>query len=138
MTGVQTCALPISKKITIYLKKKDHTIDAIEGVINRSSSAINDFSGIASDLFLLIFKKKHFYRATGVVLQKLVERGVDDRTLFDDPIKIVKYKKVSETIDSINQKHGSSTIHMGSSLCLDKSRHNATSKKFLNIPILKN
>ncbi len=126
-----------SDRIAVYLKKKDHTIRGVEGFINRFSSSINDFSGIVSDLFDMTFNKNQDYRATGVVILRLKDQGVDDRTLFDDPVRIVRYRHISETIDLINHKYGSSTIHSAASLSSRKEKYARADKKYLNIPILK-
>ncbi len=126
-----------SDRITVYLKKKDHTINGVEGFINRHSSSINDFSGIVSNLFDMLFRKNQFYRATGVVILRLTDQGIDERTLFDDPVRIVKYRHISEAIDLINHKYGSSTIHIAASLYSRREKYISHSKKSLNIPILK-
>ncbi len=123
-------------RFILYLKTQDHRTKGIEGILNRHSASINDFSGIAADLFEILFKKNHLYRATGVALLRLKSGEIYDRTLFDDPIKILKYRLVSETIDHINYKYGSGTIHTAASLRSTRGKYTASPQKTLNIPEL--
>ena len=50
MTGVQTCALPISveevnKTISVVTKNSDHLLVEVEGLLNKSNTTLDDVNG---------------------------------------------------------------------------------------------
>ncbi|MBU2103043.1 MAG: DNA polymerase IV, partial [Candidatus Omnitrophica bacterium] len=104
------------KRLTVFLRRNDFTVRGLEVAINRHSSSTLDFTGICGQLFEQLFERKVLYRTTGVVLSDLVREGIDDRTLFDDPIKLERTRKISQVADTINKMYGKHTIHVAASL----------------------
>ena len=113
-----------------------------------------DFTDIVEELFNKIYKSNVLYRATGVILSKLANEGHDERTLFDDILRIEKLKSLSEVTDKLNNKFGKHTLHLGSTEFLktrDSNSHpraNVSERKIdllkgenfrkrLNIPLLR-
>lgn len=104
-----------ARMITIYLRSYDFNETILQADLNRHSSSTLDFIRVGSELFEKIFDSTKKYRATGVILSDIIEEGCDDKTLFDDEVKIKKLKCISDAIDKINRRFGKHTIHIASS-----------------------
>jgi len=105
-----------AKKIMIFVKKQDFSIEGLEAKISRASNNPNDLIPIISPLFEKIFSEKFLYRATGVVLSELQDADKIQGTLFDAPILLTKWQKIYEAVDIINNKFGKHTMHLAASL----------------------
>ena len=139
--------------ITIYLRRDDFSGVGHEARLSRHSSSTLDFTGVCAELFEMVFKRRSLYRATGVILSEIVPEGVDQRTLFDDPVKIKDVIQLSKSVDSINEKYGKHAVHIATSQyaadhAKDHPRNEVawrktellkgeTFRKRLNIPLLK-
>ena len=139
--------------ITIYLRRDDFSGVGHEARLSRHSSSTLDFTGVCAELFEMVFKRGSLYRATGVILSEIVPEGVDQRTLFDDPVKIKDVIQLSKSVDSINEKYGKHAVHIATSQYVadhakDHPRNEVawrktellkgeTFRKRLNIPLLK-
>ena len=139
--------------ITIYLRRDDFSGVGHEARLSRHSSSTLDFTGVCAELFEMVFKRGSLYRATGVILSEIVPEGVDQRTLFDDPVKIKDVIQLSKSVDSINEKYGKHAVHIATSQyaadhAKDHPRNEVawrktellkgeTFRKRLNIPLLK-
>jgi DNA polymerase-4/DNA polymerase V len=104
-----------ARVLSIYARTSDFKDAGLSAGLNRHSSAALDFSGIASQLFEMVFRPGIMYRATGVVLSDILLEGMDERTLFDDPVRIEKIAQLSKTVDAINEKYGKHTLHLAAS-----------------------
>ena len=139
--------------ISIYLRTDDFSGMGREARLTRHSSSTLDFTGICSELFEIVFKRGCLYRATGVILSEIVSEGVDQRTLFDDPVKIKEVRELSKSVDIINEKYGKHVVHIATSqYAADRAKNHPrnelawrkteilkgeTFRKRLNIPLLK-
>jgi len=103
-----------AKTLSIYLRKKDFRSTSLSGELNRHSSSTLDFVGLAARMFEAIFEEGVSYRATGVVLSDIVQEGVDSRTLFDDPVSLLKISDLSKAVDTINGSYGKYAVHIAS------------------------
>jgi DNA polymerase-4/DNA polymerase V len=113
------------KKITVFLKKQDFSCSGLEAELNRYSSSTMDFIDIVENLFNKIYKSKVLYRATGVILSKLANEGHDEQDLFDDVLKVEKLKSLSKVTDTLNNKFGKHTLHLGSTEFLKMRNSNS-------------
>lgn len=104
-----------TRVLTVYLRTAGFRDFGIEARLNRHSSSTLDFVPICAGLFETIFKKGAIYRATGVILSNINDEGVDTMDLFDDPLKIDKIARISETMDAVNKKYGKYAIHIAAS-----------------------
>ena len=101
--------------LTIYLRSADFLNRGLSAQLNRHSSSTIDFTGICSRLFEITFAPGISYRATGIILFDIVNEGLDDRTLFDDPLRIKKINRLYTTMDNINARYGKHTVHLAAS-----------------------
>ncbi|MFH1507966.1 MAG: DNA polymerase IV [Candidatus Omnitrophota bacterium] len=123
-----------AQNLTAYLRSADFKDFGLQAGLNRNSSSTLDFSGICSQLFEMIFKPGVYYRASGVILSRILPQGVDERTLFDDPLKIEQLFQVSCAVDKVNQRFGKHTLHLAASnLAMrnknDHPRNNSAGRK---------
>ena len=139
--------------LTVYLRSADFKDGGLSAQLNRHSSSTLDFTGICAQLFEMLFQPGIFYRSSGVILFDITAEGVDDRTLFDDPLRIEKIRRLTRTVDAVNERYGKHTLHLASSnLVSTLKREHARSdltwrkkellpgetlRKRLNIPLLK-
>jgi len=98
--------------LTIYLRSADFINRGLSAQLNRHSSSTIDFTGICSRLFEMTFNPGISYRATGIILFDIVNQGLDDRTLFDDPLRIKKINRLYTAMDNINARYGKHTVHL--------------------------
>jgi len=101
--------------LTVYLKRADFSGSALQAKLSRHTSSTLDFSPLAGRLFASLFAEGVSYRATGAVLSDVLPEGHDNRTLFDDPVKIKELRELSRSIDAVNGKHGKHTLHLAAS-----------------------
>jgi len=141
-----------ARTLGIYLRTSDFRQWGLEAGLNYHSSSTLDFVEVCNKLFRMTYKEGVSYRATGVVLSDIVQRGTDDRTLFDDPIRIERVARLSDTVDEINKRYGKHTVHIAVSCDAtpNKETHQRnipawrknellrgeTFRKRLNIPLL--
>lgn len=142
-----------AKSLTVYLRLQDYGHDGLAANLDRHSASTLDFTELAGRLFDMVYREGVAYRATGVVLTGIVARGVDSRTLFDDPVKIESIANISKAVDKINQSYGKYAVHLASTdmALTDKRDHprkdqptrkttllkGETYRTRLNIPLLK-
>lgn len=63
------------------------------------------------------------YRATGVVLTDLVAASPVQPTLFDNPVKIVKTRRLYNAIDELREEFGKHVVHSVVTLPAQKTQH---------------
>jgi len=98
--------------LAIHLRTANFENQGLSAQLNRHCSSTIDFTGICSRLFEMLFTPGVSYRATGIVLLEIVSEGIDDRTLFDDPLRIKKIDRLYAALDSINKRYGKHTVHL--------------------------
>jgi len=105
-----------ARTIVVYLRKSDFREKGVEARINRQSSSTLDFTAVCSQLFESVFEPQAVYRSTGVIISDIrVEQEAMQLTLFESPLKIEEIRQISKAVDSINERYGKHTVHLGSS-----------------------
>jgi len=130
-----------AKKIRIFLKRQDFTFDTIELCLHRNSAYPHDMMKCIRDAFETLYTKGTLYRATGIVLSELGDEKEIQMNLFESSIIPEKFSRVYSAIDALSKKFGKNTLHLGSSLKAQVSKHYAPFsvvpvKKHINIPHL--
>jgi len=111
------------RKVSIFLKKQNFEIEALEVCVNRATAFPQDIMPIIKPLFEQLYKRKIKYRATGVVISELQEDMVIQGSLFENPIKLTQMKKVYSAVDVLAKKFGKHTVHSGGSLAAHNLQH---------------
>lgn len=143
------CLAPV--KLAILLREQNfHTVGA-EVKLNRPSARPLELSPLFHTLFDSLYQSERMYRATGVVLLDLMEDTNIQYSLFESPLRAEKIEKLYEATDTLSERYGKHTLHLGSSHQIEvtgKGRRGAptarettrfrgeTGRKHLKLPIL--
>jgi hypothetical protein len=104
-----------AKRLYFFVKTQDFNYLGAEIRLSRKSSFPNEIIGIIRPLFDELFNPNFEYRATGVCLYKLAAQGNLQMDLFGETLRIDKFRKIFESVDTIRQKYGKHTVCLGSS-----------------------
>jgi len=111
-----------AKRFIVFIKRQDFRAHGVESDLNRPTTcpleAFPLIEGMLSDLFTA----KTLYRSTGIVLSNLEADSGLQFELFEDPLQMIKMRKVAEAIDEINAIYGKHTVHTGTGLYLGKTQ----------------
>lgn len=102
--------------LVIYLKQQSFDHAGLEIKLSHASAFPQDMTTIVRQVFNKIYKPHVLYRATGVVLTGLISSSTVQYSLFDSTVKIEKLTRVYEAIDSMAERFGKHTVHLGGSL----------------------
>jgi DNA polymerase IV len=105
-----------AKKIRIFLKRKNFSIDSVELCLTRSTAYPHDIMKCIHEAFDTIFVSGVEYRATGIVLSGLEDIHTVQLDLFEKKDTIEKFSKIYGVVDMLAKKFGQHTLHIGSSL----------------------
>lgn len=111
-----------TKNIVIYLRTKEFRGLGMEGAIERVTAYPNELVHAVRAMFEKVWKSG-YYRATGVFLSNLQPLNPIQPTLFEDPVKLVRYTKLYGAIDELREHYGKHAVHLGASLHAQKTQH---------------
>ncbi len=114
-----------TRKISIFLKKDDFSIQALEVCVNRATAFPQDLIPAIKPLFDQLYEKRTKYRATGVVLADLHEDLAIQASLFENPLVLTNMKKIYTAVDVLAKKFGKHTVHTVASLKAQRSAQHA-------------
>lgn len=100
----------------IYLKTQNFKGEGMECSLSSATSIPSDIIQAIRLAFERIFKPGQEYRATGVILTKLVEDRIRQPDLFGESLRIEKMQSLYGQIDAIAKKFGKHAVVLGSSL----------------------
>jgi DNA polymerase-4/DNA polymerase V len=111
------------KRIAVFLKRHDHRAFGLDAKLNRPSAFPSDLIPIIKNLFDDLFQSGTSYRATGIILGDLVEARPTQPSLFENPLEILKKRKVYAAIDDLRERFGKHAVHHGVSLPAQRTQH---------------
>ncbi|MFP4022619.1 MAG: DNA polymerase IV [Candidatus Paceibacterota bacterium] len=111
-----------AEKIYFYLKTQDFKTTGLEIKISRAVATPEIIIAQVERVFDRVYQKGVFYRATGVVLEKLCEESVIQPDLFGASVSAEKTKVIYSHIDKLQSKYGKHVVFLGSSALALKSR----------------
>lgn len=100
----------------IYLKTQDFKVEGIECALSAATSIPADVIRVIRPAFERLFRSEREYRATGVILTKLVEDRIRQPDLFGETLRIEKMQDLYGQIDALAKKFGKHAVVLGSSL----------------------
>ncbi len=112
----------VAKEITVWLRAQDRTIHSARAKLSRASAYPIDMMNTVRTLYRQAKKQHVQYRSTGITLQALQPRSEIQSSLFEPSENIRKMKSIYKTVDTISEKFGRNTIHLGSSLAAQRYR----------------
>jgi DNA polymerase-4/DNA polymerase V len=102
--------------LIVFLRTQDFRDAGIDIKLSRPTAYPAELLGPMKECFLQIYSPQNLYRRTGVALSGLVPQKKVQCSLFDDVVKIEKMSRVYEAIDSLAERFGKHTVHLGASL----------------------
>ncbi|MHC1699321.1 MAG: DNA polymerase IV [Geobacteraceae bacterium] len=100
----------------IYLKTQDFRGEGIECGLSAATSIPGDVIRVIRPAFERLFLQGQEYRATGVILTKLMEDRIRQPDLFGETLRIEKMQDLYGQIDALAKKFGKHAVVLGSSL----------------------
>lgn len=104
-----------AKKIFFFLKNQQFKYHGLEFKLSSPASTPQNIIEIANKNFSSIFKKRNFYRSSGIVLMDLADEANKQMDLFGRFIKAEKLKELYCGLDELSEKYGKHTVYLGSS-----------------------
>lgn len=98
-----------------FLKTQEFSYKGWELSFSHPTAFPHEIVGAIEESFNEIFDSRKLYRATGVVMMKLVEDNVSQLDLFGERLRILDSKKLYAAVDAINEKFGKHKVYLGSS-----------------------
>jgi len=103
------------RKVVLFLKKNDFSFRGGEAGFNRPSAYPMEVSETLRALFAEIYEGREIYRATGAILLDLVPDRNVQYSLFEDPVKAEKVRRLYRAADVLGGRFGKHTLHLGGS-----------------------
>lgn len=103
------------RKVVLFLKKNDFSFRGKEAGLNRPSAYPMEVSEILRALFAEMYDGREIYRATGAILLDLVPARNVQYSLFEDPVKAEKVRRLYRAVDVLGGRFGKHTLHLGGS-----------------------
>lgn len=104
-----------ARGLVVFLKEQSFHSEAIEATLTRGSSYPEEILPFLQHAFTELFDARKQYRATGVILTGLVSRDQLQLSLFDSPVELAKLERIYHSIDTLSEKFGKHTVHLGGS-----------------------
>ena len=103
-------------RLVVFLRTQDFRDIGIELKLSRPSAYPVDLFESLKNGFHQIYRPRHLYRQTGIVLAGLMPEKEIHYTLFDDQTKIEKISRVYSVIDNLSEKFGKYAVFHAASL----------------------
>lgn len=110
-----------AQRVCIFLRQQNFRSEGMEGSLNRPNSCPLGAFPLMDQMFHALFRPGTLYRQTAVLLSHLASDEQVQFELFEDPLRMLKMRRLSQTIDEINQHYGKHTVFSAQGLYL-KSR----------------
>ncbi len=104
-----------SDRVYFYLKTQDFRSFGMEVKMSQAVATPEVILSCVERVFDRVYKKGVFYRATGVVLERLCKEPVIQQDLFGDSVLSEKAKIVHSHIDRLQSRYGKHVVFLGSS-----------------------
>lgn len=103
-------------RLILFLRTQDFRDSGMEIRLSRPTFYPADLFGPLREGFDRIYKRKHLYRQTGVVLAGLISETKVQYSLFDNTVKLEKLSRIYNVVDMISEKYGKYTVRHAASL----------------------
>jgi len=104
----------------IVLRHHDFRHEGLEARLNRASSSTSEVLPLIHMLFEQTFRSGCTYRSTMIVLGKLKSDTSEQYELFEDRLNIERLRRITHSIDKVNDMFGKHTVSSATSLFLDR------------------
>jgi DNA polymerase-4/DNA polymerase V len=117
-----------ARAMGIFLRDEGFGTSGAEALLARSTSSTLEAMGPAVELFERVFRPGTAYRLTGIVLSKLEADGAVQYSLFEDVSGAQSLKRIDGVFDGVNGLYGKHSLHLGTSLWLQKYRQHVSAR----------
>lgn len=108
-----------ARAIGVVLRHQDFGHAGLEARMNRPTAATTDIVPVVRKVFERIFNPQQSYRSSMIVLGALESDRSQQYELFEEPLRIDKLRRVSLTLDRLNEQFGKYTVRAATSLFLE-------------------
>jgi DNA polymerase IV len=105
----------LAQGLVIFLKRQDFSHAALEIKLSRASAYPPDMVLALRRAFAKLFKPQNQYRATGAVLIGLTTDAAVQTSLFEEPLRFTKLRRIYEAMDSLAERFGKHAVHLAAS-----------------------
>ena len=100
-------------QIGVMLRTKDFRVFYTKRDLKSPTDFELEISKIAIELLKEIYNPNILYRATGVVLEKIGEQGIEQLSLYDNEEDNDKKRKLTQCFDKLERKMGKNIVKIG-------------------------
>lgn len=100
-------------QVGVMLRTKDFRVFYTKRDLKSSTDFELEISKIAIELLKEIYNPNILYRATGVVLEKIGEQGIEQLSLYDKQEENDKKRKLTQCFDKLERKMGKNILKIG-------------------------
>lgn len=122
----------MTRSVFFFLKSKDMRTKGVELKFSVPTNAPQEILKKISEHLDEIYDSRLLYRATGIVLMKLVPEESMQMDLFGKALEVKEISTVYKEIDKINQKFGRRSLYLGASMeAMRRGRNLNEEREFL-------
>ncbi len=100
-------------QVGVMLRSKDFRVFFAQKDLDAPTDFEFDISKIAVELLAEIYNPNILYRATGVVLEKIGEQGIEQLSLYKDSDSDEKKQKLTKCFDKLEKKFSKNIVKIG-------------------------
>lgn len=100
-------------QVGVMLRSKDFRVFFAKKDLDAPTDFEFDISKIAVELLAEIYNPNILYRATGVVLEKIGEQGIEQLSLYKDSDSDEKKQKLTKCFDKLEKKFSKNIVKIG-------------------------
>jgi len=104
-----------ARTASFYLKTQDFTYGGLSLELSLPLADPREFQRLVEAEFDRVFEPGTLYRATGFTLRSITSEKAVMNDLFGDSARAEAKSRILETVDGLNHKFGSNTIHFAAS-----------------------
>lgn len=105
-----------AKAVYFFLRTQAFEDAGLELSLSRATALPNDIVALLRAPFRQVYRPRHLYRATGVVLARLRHNEERQLDLFVDPLRIERMERLFRAVDDLAARYGKHALHLGASL----------------------
>lgn len=105
-----------AREVMFFLRTQDFRHFGVRAGLFKATALPNKIINALDGMFGELFRSRHLYRATGVVLSKLTDEAPAQLDLFGEHLSADKMTRLFESVDALDSKFGKHTVFVGSSI----------------------
>lgn len=111
-----------AQRVILFLRTQQFQSSGMECDLNRATTSPQEAFQVMEPFLKELFRPGTPYRQTGVVLTRISEDSHVQFELFEDTLKVIKQRRLAQSIDEINALFGKHTVSCAQGLYLKNRR----------------